>query len=563
VAGATTFPYDLVVGGRQVRNLRLSGLTLAKIFTNRIVNWDDPEITTDNNGRRLPSIPIIPVVHSEAAGSTLQFTSYLSAEYPTLWQQFAGSSSPTLYYPHQGPQVAEDGSNAVMNFVSSASGFGAIGYDELQYPLARAFPVAGVENAAGYFVAPTADNVAIALTQAQIDTNKASPDYLQENLSKVYSYRDARTYPLSSYDYAVIPTSVTDPTMSTGKRQSLADFLYYAVCQGQNEAGPIGDAPLTVNLVGAAILQIDALHTADPLVDVSRMTLANCHNPTFLPNQPTVNYLGQTAPQPPPCDRAGQGPCTGAPTRATCEGTLPANTTIGMATSSDGNGYWIASSSGAVASCGDAPIYGNGRPGTVAITRSPDGGGYWLVSSTGQVQAFGSAVNHGSIPASIHLAKPIVAMAADPATGGYWLLGGDGGVFAFVAPFYGSTGNIRLNKPAVGMAATPNGKGYYFVASDGGIFAYRAPFYGSTGNIALTKPVVGMALDPATGGYWMDAADGGIFSFHAPFYGSTGSIKLARPCVGMSAMPDGYGYRFVAADGGIFDFHAPFEGSAA
>ena len=260
----------------------------------------------------------------------------------------------------------------------------------------------------------------------------------------------------------------------------------------------------------------------------------------------------QPAPAPPP-----------PPPTARCDRTLPSGTVVGMADTSDGDGYWVASSTGLVAACGDAPALGNGTPGTAAIASAPVGNGYWLVTGTGTVQAFGNAANHGGLPAGTPLAKPIVAMAADPATGGYWLLGGDGGVFSYDAPFYGSTGNIKLAKPGVGMAATPTGSGYYFVASDGGIFAYHAPFYGSTGNITLTKPVVGIAIDPATGGYWTDAADGGIFSFHAPFYGSTGNIKLAQPCVGMTAMPGGGGYRFVAADGGIFSFHAPFEGSAA
>lgn len=255
---------------------------------------------------------------------------------------------------------------------------------------------------------------------------------------------------------------------------------------------------------------------------------------------------------------------TGPPIPAACNKLLPSGTVVGMANTTDGKGYWIASSTGAVAACGDAQPYGDGQPGTAAITGTPDGNGYWLVTGSGQVQPFGSAPDEGSIASNVDLAKPIVAMAADPATGGYWLLGGDGGVFSYNAPFYGSTGNIRLNKPAVGMAATPDGNGYYFVASDGGIFAFgTAPFYGSTGNIALAQPVVGMAIDPATRGYWMDASDGGIFAFHAPFDGSTGNVTLAKPCVGMAAMPDGSGYRFVAADGGIFSFHAPFEGSAA
>src|ERR1700722_10125297 len=48
-AGGTSFPYQIKFDGTQVENLRLSGQTLAKIFTNQITNWDDPAITKDNN----------------------------------------------------------------------------------------------------------------------------------------------------------------------------------------------------------------------------------------------------------------------------------------------------------------------------------------------------------------------------------------------------------------------------------------------------------------------------------------------------------------------------------
>ncbi len=53
-AGGTSFPYQIKFDGTQVENLRLSGETLAKIFTNQITNWDDPEITKDNNGSSCP-----------------------------------------------------------------------------------------------------------------------------------------------------------------------------------------------------------------------------------------------------------------------------------------------------------------------------------------------------------------------------------------------------------------------------------------------------------------------------------------------------------------------------
>ena len=143
VAGGTAFPYQIKVGGQLVRNLRLSGKTLTRIFTNQITSWDDPAITADNNGQALPGIPIIPVIHSEGSGSTAQFTTFMNTVYPSIWQPFAGGAGFTEYFPQKGSSVAENGSDGVMNFVSAGGSNGAIAYDEYSYALGKGFPVAG------------------------------------------------------------------------------------------------------------------------------------------------------------------------------------------------------------------------------------------------------------------------------------------------------------------------------------------------------------------------------------------------------------------------------------
>jgi phosphate ABC transporter phosphate-binding protein len=311
VAGGTSFPYQIRVSGQLVRNLRLSGETLAKIFTNQITNWNDPAITKDNNGRRLPSIPIIPVVHSEGSGSTAQFTRYLDTMYPNVWRPYAGASGLTEYYPRKGKMIAQSGSDGVINYVTSAAANGAIGYDEYSYALAKDYPVAKILNKAGYYTLPTQYNVAVALTQAQINKNKKSPDYLLQDLNKVYTYGDKRTYPLSSYSYAIIPTASNDKTMTTAKRQTLADYLYYSICQGQREIGPIGYSPLPINLVEASFQQVGMLKKADSKVDLTKRNVSTCDNPTFVAGQPNRNYLAEIAPNPPACDRVGAGPCSG------------------------------------------------------------------------------------------------------------------------------------------------------------------------------------------------------------------------------------------------------------
>jgi hypothetical protein len=228
---------------------------------------------------------------------------------------------------------------------------------------------------------------------------------------------------------------------------------------------------------------------------------------------------------------------------------------VGIAATPDDGGYWIVTSGGYVAACGDAPYLGQQttlNAPIVGIAATPDGRGYYLVASDGGIFSYGDAVFQGST-GGIHLNKPVVGMTVDPATGGYWLVATDGGIFAYNAPFLGSTGAMILNKPVVGMAEA-DGAGYWLVASDGGIFAYGVPFWGSTGSIHLNQPVVGMAPNAGPGGYWLVASDGGIFAYNALFYGSTGSIVLNHPIVGMEANAKGSGYRFIAEDGGVFSY---------
>ncbi len=125
------------------------------------------------------------------------------------------------------------------------------------------WPTALLENQAGYFTAPTQYNVAVALTKAQINLDKSSPNYLLQKLSNVYTNPDKRTYAMSSYSYMIIPTSPTDQRMSTPKRQTLAEFIDWDICGGQAEMGQLGYSPLPINLAQASFAQMSKLHTAD------------------------------------------------------------------------------------------------------------------------------------------------------------------------------------------------------------------------------------------------------------------------------------------------------------
>jgi len=362
VAGGTAFTYQLKIGNELVRNLRLSGETITKIFTNQITNWNDAAIAADNNGRAFPSLPITPVVRSDGSGTTAQFTTWMDKEYPSIWRPFFGGSGLTSYYPKESGSraIGQAGSDQVMNTISGFAGNGTIGYVEYSYPVNKDYPVVKVLNKAGYFVEPTQYNVAVALTKAQINQDKNSALYLTQILDGVYRNADARAYPLSSYSYMVIPTGADDPRMTTAKRQTIADFLYYSLCAGQTKAGPYGYSPLPLNLVQAGFEQIALLKQADSAVDLTDRDVRSCNNPTFDGKNLNKNQLAAIAPAPAACDKLGEGPCgtaTGTNQPSTDEGSAGGGTTPdggqagagGASPTGAGGGAGAGSASGGVA----------------------------------------------------------------------------------------------------------------------------------------------------------------------------------------------------------------------
>jgi phosphate ABC transporter phosphate-binding protein len=310
VAGGTAFMYNLRNGSQRFTNLRLSEPVLAGIFTGTILSWADPAIAADNPGVSLPAIPVIPVVRADSSGTSYDLTRWLASQSPDVWNAFCGRAgrpnspcSPTAQFPvvAGGRSVPQSGSLGVAGYTAQDQSNGAITYVEKSYALNVGFPIAQVLNAAGFYVAPNPGNVGIGLEAEGINADPASPAYLTQDPSGVYSNPDARSYPLSSYSYMIIPTSASGD-LSTAKGATLSAFAHYAICQGQQQATVLGYAPLPKNLVEAGLQQLQRLPGADPTL----ATLSNCPNPTFDPNG--TDLLANT-PQPPACDHVGAQVC--------------------------------------------------------------------------------------------------------------------------------------------------------------------------------------------------------------------------------------------------------------
>ncbi len=319
-AGGTTFMYNLKIGNTRVTNLRLSGATIAGIFTGQITNWDSPAIAADNPGLTLPNLQIVPVVRSDGSGATADFTQWMLATEPSYWEHYCAEvgfspCTQTSAYPvlPNSAMIGQPGDLGVSGYVSQAQADGAIGYVEYSYALETGFPVALVLNAAGYYTEPTAENIAVSLLAAQINTDPSSPLYLTQNLTNVYSDPDPRTYELSAYSYMILPTDLSNG-MTTAKGYTLGAFGSYLLCQGQVPLDALGYSSLPINLVEAGFQQLQKI-PGNQVASTTTAQIQNCHNPTFSTNG--TNTLADEDPEPAACDKQGPTQCSTATGGAT------------------------------------------------------------------------------------------------------------------------------------------------------------------------------------------------------------------------------------------------------
>ncbi|WP_344445045.1 substrate-binding domain-containing protein, partial [Kitasatospora nipponensis] len=318
-AGGTAFMYNLVVGGKQVTDLRLSPDNIVDLFTGRITYWDDPKIT-QSYGKALPHLLVTPVIRSDGSGATAQFTRWMEHTHQQQWDAYCQAVNNvacgdyTEFFPPSGRALAQNGSDQVAHYIEQPSGLGSIGYDEYAFALTSGWPVAKVLNPAGYYTLPTASNVAVALTAAKIrgvddNTSPDDPNYLQQNLDGVYTNPDKRSYPVSSYSYVIVPRSgaadPVPPRFNDAKGAALSQYLSYVLCAGQATGSSgidsIGYSPIPRGLVQGGLKQVAHIPGNSSNVDPS--TLGNCANPTF--DSAGHLIILQNAPQPNGCDLQG------------------------------------------------------------------------------------------------------------------------------------------------------------------------------------------------------------------------------------------------------------------
>jgi phosphate transport system substrate-binding protein len=209
--------------------LKLTPEVLAGIFLGTIQTWQDPKITNSNPGVTFPNTAIAVVHRKEESGTTNIFTTYLSSVSPE-WKQKAGTGT-KVNWP---TGLAGKGTEGVTGVVAGTPG--AIGYVELTYALGNHLPVAEVENAAGKFVAPSAESASAAILA---DEEKIAEDVRSPIVNPPASAPNA--YPISGFTFLMIPTDGPD----AARRGVLKHFIQYIVSgDGQQMASALHYAAL-------------------------------------------------------------------------------------------------------------------------------------------------------------------------------------------------------------------------------------------------------------------------------------------------------------------------------
>lgn len=229
IAGGIAITYNLP----GVKSLTLSGPTLGKIFTGKILSWNDKAISAENPGVKLPKLVVRVVVRSDSSGTSNVFSSYLAAASKGAWTKGATSTFPVP--PVVG--IGQKGSDGVGNYLSSKQGKGAITYAEVSFARERKLGIAKVINAAGKSVLPEAASVTEALVSSPVSADNV--------VTIDPAGKSPVAYPITAISYLII-------ARTTEKADDLKAFGSIALGSCQAKAEGLGYAPLPSAIVAKA-----------------------------------------------------------------------------------------------------------------------------------------------------------------------------------------------------------------------------------------------------------------------------------------------------------------------
>ncbi len=230
-AGAVVITYNLP----GISDIKLTADLVAAIFAGKASKWNDPRIVAENQGVKLPDLPITVVHRSDGSGTTFIFSDYLS-KVSKDWSGKVGRGT-SLNWP---VGLGAKGNPGVAGLVKQTPG--SVGYVELIYALQNKMSYATVENLKGVYVRPT-----LASTSAAM--NISLPDHMRVNLTNTEA---ADGYPMAGFTWILVYKEQAYQGRTEAKAKELVKLVSWMIHEGQKYAEPMQYAPLSKKAVAKA-----------------------------------------------------------------------------------------------------------------------------------------------------------------------------------------------------------------------------------------------------------------------------------------------------------------------
>lgn len=240
VLGAVVLTYNLA---ELKEPLKLTPELIADIYLGKIKKWDDGRIKAENPTLTLPSNDITPVFRADGSGTSDVITDYLSKTVPEWKEKIGRTKNPQL---PQGIGIGGKGNEGVMGQVKNTPN--TIGYVELTFAKANNLPTALVKNSSGKFIEPNSDSVSSAA--------EGMAAKMPEDLRFEITNADGEgSYPIAGMVYILVYKEQKD----AGKGKALADFLWWAIHDGEKFVRDLHYAPIPSGLVAKTEAKINLL----------------------------------------------------------------------------------------------------------------------------------------------------------------------------------------------------------------------------------------------------------------------------------------------------------------
>ena len=218
--------------------LKFTGSLLADIFLGKITRWNDPAIAKVNAGVSLPAADTTVVHRSDGSGTSYIWADFLAKVSPERKQKVGVNTS--VNWP---TGVGGKGNEGVSALVQQTPG--SIGYVELVYALQNKQSYGSVQNMSGEFVNATVESV----TAAAASAVSAMPKDFRVSITNAPG---KGVYPISSFTWILLYENPKDKAQA----KIFADFMKWALADGQKFASGLGYAPLPPGVVAQELEQL-------------------------------------------------------------------------------------------------------------------------------------------------------------------------------------------------------------------------------------------------------------------------------------------------------------------